>query len=207
MLAYLASYKGIWGPHLIIVPTSCLVNWEVEFKRFCPGLKVLCYYGNAKRRKELRVGWTKVSSSNHQQFLSRFRLPPVLNCTLFNYFLLFFPFSRTGIMSSLHRISWQYRTRLLSSEKNGTLVVFPIPHSSSSISCIVSSSFLFYPLYCQFLIPLLQSRYYLILDEAHNIKNFESQRWQTLINFNTQRRLLLTGTPLQVSLRCSKLYL
>ena len=31
MLAYLASYKGIWGPHLIIVPTSCLVNWEVEF--------------------------------------------------------------------------------------------------------------------------------------------------------------------------------
>ena len=59
MLAYLASYKGIWGPHLIIVPTSCLVNWEVEFKRFCPGLKVMCYYGNAKRRKELRVGWTK----------------------------------------------------------------------------------------------------------------------------------------------------
>ena len=59
MVAYLASYKGIWGPHLIIVPTSCLVNWEVEFKRFCPGLKVLCYYGNAKRRKELRAGWTK----------------------------------------------------------------------------------------------------------------------------------------------------
>lgn len=42
--------------------------------------------------------------------------------------------------------------------------------------------------------------YYLILDEAQNIKNFQSQRWQTLINFNTQRRLLLTGTPLQNSL-------
>ena len=41
--------------------------------------------------------------------------------------------------------------------------------------------------------------YYMILDEAQNIKNFQSQRWQTLINFNTQRRLLLTGTPLQVS--------
>ena len=44
--------------------------------------------------------------------------------------------------------------------------------------------------------------YYLVLDEAQNIKNFQSQRWQTLINFNTQRRLLLTGTPLQVSV-CS----
>ena len=40
----------------------------------------------------------------------------------------------------------------------------------------------------------------MILDEAHNIKNFKSQRWQTLLNFNTQRRLLLTGTPLQNNL-------
>jgi SNF2 family DNA or RNA helicase len=38
------------------------------------------------------------------------------------------------------------------------------------------------------------------VDEAQNIKNFESQRWQTLVNFNTQRRLLLTGTPLQNNL-------
>jgi E1A-binding protein p400 len=39
--------------------------------------------------------------------------------------------------------------------------------------------------------------YYMILDEAQNIKNFRSQRWQTLLRFNTRRRLLLTGTPLQ----------
>ena len=58
-LAYLAAYKGIWGPHLIIVPTSCLVNWEMECKKFCPSLKVLTYYGSAKQRKELRTGWTK----------------------------------------------------------------------------------------------------------------------------------------------------
>jgi len=36
--------------------------------------------------------------------------------------------------------------------------------------------------------------------QAQNIKNFKSQRWQTLLNFNSQRRLLLTGTPLQNSL-------
>ncbi|CAJ1443124.1 unnamed protein product [Effrenium voratum] len=52
--------------------------------------------------------------------------------------------------------------------------------------------------------------YYLILDEAQHIKNFRSQKWQQLMrllagwpesieqtSFNSARRLLLTGTPLQ----------
>jgi len=39
-----------------------------------------------------------------------------------------------------------------------------------------------------------------VLWQAQNIKNFKSQRWQTLLNFHSQRRLLLTGTPLQNSL-------
>ena len=127
LLSYLACYKGIWGPHLIIVPTSCLVNWESEIKRFCPAFKVLTYYGSAKRRKELRVGWTK-SNWNH-------------------------------------------------------IVV-------TSYQLAVQDAFAF----------RRKKWYYLILDEAHNIKNFQSQRWQTLVNFNTQRRLLLTGTPLQNNL-------
>ena len=41
---------------------------------------------------------------------------------------------------------------------------------------------------------------YMILDEAHNIKNFRSTRWRALLNFNTENRLLLTGTPLQNNL-------
>ena len=39
-----------------------------------------------------------------------------------------------------------------------------------------------------------------MLDEAHHIKNFRSQRWQTLLGFHSERRLLLTGTPLQNNL-------
>jgi helicase SWR1 len=42
--------------------------------------------------------------------------------------------------------------------------------------------------------------YYMILDEAHMIKNFKSQRWNILLGFNSFRRLLLTGTPLQNNL-------
>jgi SNF2 family DNA or RNA helicase len=127
LLSYLASFKGIWGPHLVIVPTSVIINWETELKRFSPALKVLCYYGTAKRRKELRVGWTKT-----------------------NWF---------------HVVITSYQLA-------------------------VQDSFAF----------KRKKWYYMILDEAHNIKNFQSQRWQTLISFNSQRRLLLTGTPLQNNL-------
>lgn len=35
-----AGLQGVWGPHLIVVPTSCIVNWETELKRFLPGFKV-----------------------------------------------------------------------------------------------------------------------------------------------------------------------
>ncbi|KIH50277.1 protein, SNF2 family [Ancylostoma duodenale] len=56
----------------------------------------------------------------------------------------------------------------------------------------------------------VQAWQYLILDEAQNIKNWKSQRWQALLNVKARRRLLLTGvfssvlrlfcTPLQNSL-------
>ncbi len=127
LFAYLACYKGIWGPHLIVVPTSCMVNWEIEFKRFCPAFKVLTYYGSAKTRRDLRAGWTKPSS-------------------------------------------------------------FHVCITSYQLAVVDATSF------------KRKKWYFLVLDEAHNIKNFKSQRWQTLLTFPSQRRLLLTGTPLQNSL-------
>lgn len=49
---------GIWGPHLVIVPTSILVNWEIEFKRWCPAFKIMTYFGSPKERKQKRTGWS-----------------------------------------------------------------------------------------------------------------------------------------------------
>ena len=46
MLASLACDKGIWGPHLIVVPTTIIMNWEMEFKKWCPGFKILTYFGS-----------------------------------------------------------------------------------------------------------------------------------------------------------------
>lgn len=127
LLAHLACDRGIWGPHLIVVPTSVLLNWEMEFKKFMPGFKVLSYHGNTKRRKELRQGW-----NNKYHF----------NVCVTSYTLA----SRDAHV--FKRKPW----------------------------------------------------YYMILDEAHMIKNFKSQRWNILLMFRSFRRLLLTGTPLQNNL-------
>lgn len=51
LLAHLACEKGIWGPHLIVVPTSVMLNWEMEIKKWCPAFKTLTYYGSPKERK------------------------------------------------------------------------------------------------------------------------------------------------------------
>lgn len=127
LLAYLACEKHIWGPHLIVVPTSVVLNWEMEFKRFAPGLKVLSYYGSPQQRKEKRKGWNK---------------PDAFHVCIVSYQLV------VQDQNSFKRKKWHY----------------------------------------------------MVLDEAHNIKNFRSMRWQALLNFNTERRLLLTGTPLQNNL-------
>jgi SNF2 family DNA or RNA helicase len=36
----MATEKHIWGPHLIVVPTSVMLNWEMELKKWAPAFKV-----------------------------------------------------------------------------------------------------------------------------------------------------------------------
>jgi len=62
VLAHLATEWGVWGPHLIVVPTSVMLNWEMELKKWCPAFKILTYYGNQKERKLKRQGWTKTNA-------------------------------------------------------------------------------------------------------------------------------------------------
>ncbi|XP_063752794.1 E1A-binding protein p400 isoform X2 [Eleginops maclovinus] len=61
-MAQLAGQEGIWGPHLIVVRTCKLLNWEVEFKRWCPGLKILLYLGNRRERRNKRMWWGEANS-------------------------------------------------------------------------------------------------------------------------------------------------
>ena len=127
LLAHLAVEHEVWGPHLIVVPTSVMLNWEMEFKKFLPGFKIMTYYGTQEERKRKRKGW--------------------LNDDKWNVWI-------------------------------------------TSYTLITNDQVIFKK----------KAWHYMILDEAHNIKNFQSLRWQTLLTFRTKARLLLTGTPLQNNL-------
>lgn len=63
LLAHLACEKNDWGPHLIVVPTSVMLNWEMEIKKWCPAFKILTYYGNPKERRIKRIVSCHFSSS------------------------------------------------------------------------------------------------------------------------------------------------
>ena len=55
LLAYLAGEKGNRGPHLLIVPSNAMLNWEIELKKWCPALKILIDYGSINE-------WTNVNA-------------------------------------------------------------------------------------------------------------------------------------------------
>lgn len=54
LLAHLAERQNNWGPFLIVTPASTLHNWQQEFARFVPDLKIIPYWGSVQDRKVLR---------------------------------------------------------------------------------------------------------------------------------------------------------
>nr|CAG8532112.1 3828_t:CDS:10 [Entrophospora candida] len=54
LMAHLAESQNIWGPFLVIAPSSTLHNWQQEIARFVPSFKILPYWGNPSTRKVLR---------------------------------------------------------------------------------------------------------------------------------------------------------
>lgn len=53
LLAYIRLMESIEGPHLVIIPKSTIPNWQREFKRWCPDIKVLILDGDEETRKKI----------------------------------------------------------------------------------------------------------------------------------------------------------
>ncbi|XP_067395892.1 E1A-binding protein p400 isoform X3 [Emydura macquarii macquarii] len=62
--AHLASNEGNWGPHLVVVRSCNILKWELELKRWCPGLKILLYLGSQRELRAKRQEWMEPNSFN-----------------------------------------------------------------------------------------------------------------------------------------------
>lgn len=127
LLGYLHEYRGITGPHMVVVPKSTLGNWMNEFKRWCPMIKAFKFHGNA----EMRAG----QIAEHLQ-------PGKFDVCVTSYEMVI------REKNALKKFHWRY----------------------------------------------------LIIDEAHRIKNENSRLSKTMRMFACNNRLLITGTPLQNNL-------
>lgn len=55
MIVYLCSARGM--THLVVCPASLVYNWEAEFQKFAPDMRVCSVVGNAEERKNLLDNW------------------------------------------------------------------------------------------------------------------------------------------------------
>ncbi|CAL8107029.1 unnamed protein product [Orchesella dallaii] len=60
-LTNLAETARLWGPFLIVAPTTSLLKWKQDFDRLSPRFKVISYWGKPMERKILRQFWEKSS--------------------------------------------------------------------------------------------------------------------------------------------------
>ncbi|KAF5270701.1 hypothetical protein FQA39_LY01439 [Lamprigera yunnana] len=137
VIAFLAHLKEIGAtlniPHLVVVPSSTLDNWRVEFEKWCPNLNVFMYYGTTEERKMYRVEyWSKGNINNYDVILTTYTMV-----------------TNTPEERKMFRVT-----------------------------------------------PM----HYVVFDEAHMLKNMNTQRYENLIRIKAKNRILLTGTPLQNNL-------
>lgn len=128
LLAYLSHFRGINGPHLVIVPKSTLGNWCREFRRWCPSLSVLRLHAQTKEERQ-RIVREELLSMKYNVVVTSYEVVLIEK-------------------AALRKFHWRY----------------------------------------------------IVIDEAHRIKNEKSALSREVRRFESESRLLITGTPLQNNL-------
>jgi SWI/SNF-related matrix-associated actin-dependent regulator of chromatin subfamily A member 5 len=130
ILGFMHEFRGVSGPHLVLVPKSTLANWMNEFGRWCPSLRAVRFHGDKEERQEI--------------------VKSVL---------------RPGVRQE---------------EREWDVLVTTYEVANMEVAALTKFAWR-----------------YLIIDEAHRIKNETSKFSRTIRLLKTEHRLLITGTPLQ----------
>ncbi|CAK0783636.1 hypothetical protein CVIRNUC_006835 [Coccomyxa viridis] len=199
-IAFLGVRKaldGDGGPHLVIVPASLLENWQRELAKWCPGLRVVTYYGKERwqlreelkdwRRRRKNGGLAGMVAAQQQQQQSTSSLSE-LDDDLED--------SESGEddvfdMSEPQSPGFSADCGAREAPFNVLLTTYTLFERDSHESKLDRAFLKLWQWSC------------LVLDEAHAVKNRNARRTTHLnrVAVLCKRRIMLTGTPLQNDLQ------
>jgi len=225
-LGVIASLEQDEGPHLVVAPASLLENWQRELHRWCPKLKSVVYYGKNRAviRKTLgdlkekmaageRVEEDALDGLQDEDMLAEMAMQEKLVAEAGSEGDEDDEFGDDGARSDSGGSDQDYddrRERLNPSGGKPKAAVPPPPKwdfkarlPPAPFNVLLTSYTLFERDSMEqrkdrkFLESWLWS--HIIMDEAHALKNKDSQRTSRLrrVAHVSRRRIMMTGTPLQ----------
>jgi ATP-dependent DNA helicase len=196
-IAFLAHLwgMGVKGPFLIVAPLSTLANWVKEFQKWAPSIPVVLYHGNKNERADLRTNLSRAALKRRKSAHSAqtaapapvaAAMPPSPSPST----------SNPGTPTSSLDDDPDYEEMVIEGPSKNEAELeeafnnncLPVLVTSYDIA-INDRKFL-----------QVHEWKYLVVDEAHRLKNFNCKLIRELRCLHSANRLLLTGTPLQNNL-------
>ena len=181
--------SDIWGPHIIVMPLSVLSSWQAETKRFKNGIfDVYVHHGQKDDRHDSFDSWKTRATSMKRLVSQQLTRTTTLGNALKrgggvgnedNTDVI----DGEGASDNLHLRALKAGVRI-----SLFLTTYDIAIKDSKLLQRFGKT------------PSQAKWQYLIVDEAHRLKNRSSILFDALGGLKTQRRLLLSGTPLQNNL-------
>ncbi|KAL4856079.1 Protein CHROMATIN REMODELING 5 [Chlorella vulgaris] len=221
MVGYLSEVQQIAGPFLVVVPLSTVPNWIREFRKWIPSVNAIVYVGDAQSRE---VRWTPglFGRSGFEQPAGR-TVPWLASGWVGVEAQL-----QAGWLGRQQKTSSSVAAELIDSVPIGAF--FRCRHHLTAVGQAAASLRLEAPQVLrafewetglatgrQYKFDVLITTYemvikdremlrpikwaYMMVDEAHRLKNDESALYKELIQWSFKSKLLVTGTPLQNNMR------